>query len=136
MSTIDELAKKLQPHYSHFDVTNRLLFTGHSRRCLARYCAGRPKESFNISPNQVDNKWDTAFKKQIFSRDYLRSYYDDPNGLYCLSENTHHLLVSWLSSFDWKDTPKVITTDGEFHSMSRQLLRLQAGGIADRYDGC
>jgi selenocysteine lyase/cysteine desulfurase len=38
-------------------------------------------------------------------------------------------LVAWLSSFDLKNKPKIITTDGEFHSMSRQLRRLQEEGI-------
>lgn len=129
MHNIDELAEHLQPHYSHFDVANRLLFTGHSHQAWPDVALEGLKESFEVSARKVDNKWDIAFQKTEQLRDYLRNYYDDPNGRYCLSENTHHLLVAWLSSFDWKDTPRVITTDGEFHSMSRQLRRLQEEGL-------
>lgn len=124
MNFIDELATKLQPHYSHFDVGNRLLFTGHSHQAWPDVALEGLKESFNAASSKVDSKWETAFEKADVLRDYLRSFYDDSNGMYCLGQNTHQLLVSWLSSFDLKNKPKIITTDGEFHSMHRQLQRL------------
>ncbi|MDR8389763.1 hypothetical protein NC796_01355 [Aliifodinibius sp. S!AR15-10] len=129
MNKINELAQRLQPHYSHFNVGNRLLFTGHSHQAWPDVALEGLKESFNVSAKEVDDKWESAFKKTEILRSYLRDYYDDPNGMYCLAENTHHLLVAWLSSFDLKNKPKIITTDGEFHSMSRQLRRLQEEGI-------
>lgn len=129
MHNIDELAKKLQPHYSHFDVANRLLFTGHSHQAWPDIALEGLKESFRTSAVEIDNKWDTAFEKAEILRDYLRNFYDDPDGFYCLAENTHLLLVSWLSSFDLKNKPKIITTDAEFHSMFRQLHRLREEGL-------
>ncbi|MDX1672862.1 MAG: aminotransferase class V-fold PLP-dependent enzyme, partial [Balneolaceae bacterium] len=36
---------------------------------------------------------------------------------------------SWLSSFDLRKKNKVITTDGEFHSLFRQLHRLEEEGL-------
>src|SRR5680860_310819 len=124
MNEIDNLAKKLQPHYSHFDVANRLLFTRHSHQAWPDVAREGLTETFHVAARQVDTKWDKAAEKTEILRNYLRDFYDDPNGLYCQSENTHHLLVSWLSSFDLKNKPKIITTDGEFHSMFRQLHRL------------
>jgi selenocysteine lyase/cysteine desulfurase len=62
-------------------------------------------------------------------RNYLRNYYDDADGLYTLGQNTHQLLVAWLSSFDLKSKSKIITTDSEFHSLSRQLQRLKEEGL-------
>lgn len=128
-NSIDQLANRLAPHYSHFDVSNRLLFTGHSHQAWPDVALEGLKESFTTSASEVDNKWEPAFEKAEVLRDYLRDYYDDPDGLYCLAENTHLLLVSWLSSFDLKNKPKVITTDGEFHSMYRQLRRLSEEGL-------
>lgn len=129
MNQIDELANKLQPHYTHFNVTNRLLFTGHSHQAWPDVALEGLKESFTTAATEVDTKWDIAFEKAEVLRNYLRNYYDDPDGLYCLGQNTHQLLVSWLSSFDLKNKPKVITTDNEFHSMFRQLHRLEEEGL-------
>lgn len=129
MKKIDDLANRLAPHYSHFDVSNRLLFTGHSHQAWPDVALEGLKESFVSASTEVDNKWDTAFRKTEVLRNYLRDYYDDPDGRYSLAENTHLLLVSWLSSFDLKNKPKVITTDSEFHSMYRQLRRLTEEGL-------
>lgn len=129
MQDIDILATRLAPHYSHFDVSNRLLFTGHSHQAWPDVALEGLKESYMASATQVDNKWDIAFKKTEVLRKYLREFYDDPDGHYCLGPNTHQLLVSWLSSLDIKNKPKVITTNGEFHSMFRQLSRLAEEGL-------
>lgn len=126
---IDQLAKKLAPHYSYFDVSNRLLFTGHSHQAWPDVAREGLQEAFEAAATDVDNKWDAAFEKVAMLRNYLRNYYDDPNGQYCLGQNTHQLLVSWLSSFDLKKKPTIITTDSEFHSMARQLKRLKEEGL-------
>ncbi len=126
---IDQLAQKLIPHYSHFDVSNRLLFTGHSHQAWPDVAREGLHEAFDVAAHDVDNKWETAFEKVEMLRGYLRNFYDDPDGMYCLGQNTHQLLVSWLSSFDLQNNPKIITTDSEFHSMARQLKRLQEEGL-------
>lgn len=127
--TIDSLANRLTPHYSHFDVGNRLLFSGHSHQAWPDVALEGLKKSFQTAATKVDNKWGPAFEQAEILRNYLRNFYDDPEGRYCLAENTHLLLVSWLSSFDLKNKPKVITTDSEFHSMYRQLHRLEEEGL-------
>jgi selenocysteine lyase/cysteine desulfurase len=124
MNDIDTLAKQLQPHYSHFDVANRLLFSGHSHQAWPDVARDGLAEAYDVAASKVDTKWDTAAEKTETLRNYLRDFYDDPDGYYCREQNTHVLLVSWLSCFDLKNKPKVITTTGEFHSMSRQLKRL------------
>ncbi|TYP92611.1 Selenocysteine lyase/Cysteine desulfurase [Fodinibius salinus] len=129
MNSIDQLATKLAPHYSYFDVSNRLLFTGHSHQAWPNVALEGLTDSFMSAATEVDTKWESAAEQTEILRNYLRNYYDDPNGLYCLGQNTHQLLVSWLSSFDLNENPKVITTDGEFHSMFRQLHRLKEEGL-------
>lgn len=126
---IDQLAQRLQPFYSNFNVANRLLFTGHSHQAWPDAAREGLKEAYDITARDVDTKWEVAEEKREILRGYLRYYYSDPTGLYCQSENTHHLLVSWLSSFDLKNKPKIITTNGEFHSMFRQLHRLTEEGL-------
>jgi kynureninase len=129
MQDFDLLAKSLQPHYSQFNVTGRLLFTGHSHQAWPDAAFEGIREYMRTVSVQVDKKWESAFEKTEIMRDYLRDYYDDPAGKYCREQNTHVLLVSWLSSLDLKNKPKIITSTGEFHSMYRQLRRLQESGL-------
>ena len=133
MHNIDELATRLIPHYTHFKVSERLLFTGHSHQAWPDIALQGQQEYFHASAELIDKKWDLAFEKADTLRNYLRTYYDDPEGLYCLDENTHILFVNWLSSLDLKNKPKIITTDGEFHSLYRQLHRLEEAGIEVDY---
>lgn len=124
MQDFDELALALQPHYSHFNVANRLLFTGHSHQAWPDVAFAGIQEYMRIVADRVDTKWQIGFEKTEILRNYLRDFYDDPDGLYCREQNTHVLLVSWLSCFDLENKPKIITSTGEFHSMKRQLRRL------------
>lgn len=128
-NSIDTLAKKLRPYYSHFRLDDRLLFSGHSHQAWPDVALEGQKEYFHVSADLVDKKWDVAFEKAEILRGYLRDYYDDEDGLYCLEENTHVLFVSWLSSLDLKNKPRIITTGSEFHSLYRQLHRLEEEGI-------
>lgn len=124
MQDFDELALALQPHYSHFNVANRLLFTGHSHQAWPDVAFAGIQEYMRVVADRVDTKWDVGFEKTEMMRNYLRDFYDDPDGYYCREQNTHVLLVSWLSCYDLKNKPKIITSTGEFHSMRRQLSRL------------
>ncbi|MDZ7807456.1 MAG: hypothetical protein U5K71_10115 [Gracilimonas sp.] len=129
MSDIDALANKLIPHYSRFNVGDRLLFTGHSHQAWPDVAREGQTEYFDVCARDVDNKWETAFEKTEVLRNYLRDFYDDPDGFYCREESTHVLFVSWMSSLDLKNKPKIISTDGEFHSLFRQLHRLEEEGL-------
>ncbi|MBD3616144.1 MAG: hypothetical protein HUJ22_06175 [Gracilimonas sp.] len=129
MSDIDFLANKLAPHYSRFRVSERLLFTGHSHQAWPDVAREGQIEYFDVCARDVDNKWEAAFEKTDILRNYLRDFYDDPDGFYCREESTHILFVSWMSSLDLKNKPKIISTDGEFHSLFRQLHRLEEEGL-------
>lgn len=129
MSDIDALANRLAPYYSRFDVANRLLFTGHSHQAWPDVAREGQTEYFDVCAREVDNKWEAAAEKTEILRNYLRDFYDDPEGLYCREESTHILFVSWMSSLDLKNKPKIITTDREFHSLFRQLKRLEEEGL-------
>jgi len=128
MHNIDDLALKLQPHYSHFDVANRLMFSGHSHQAWPDVALEGLKEGFMEAAAMVDEKWPSAFEKTEVLRGWLRNFYDDPDGLYTVSQNTHDVLVRLLSSFDWS-RGRVVTTDGEFHTVFRQMKRLEEVGV-------
>ena len=127
--SFDKKAHELLPHYTHFNVRNRLLFTGHSHQAWPDVALEGQTEYFHASANLVDKKWDAAFEKTEVLRSYLREFYDDPEGLYCREESTHFLFVSLMSAWDLIQKPKIITTEGEFYSLYRQLARLSETGL-------
>lgn len=129
MSNIDSVASKLAPHYSQFNVSKRLLFTGHSHQAWPDDALEGQTEYFHTCANLVDKKWEVAFEKLEILRSYLRDYYDDSNGWYTRGESTHQLMVSWLSALNLRHKRKIVTTDSEFHSLFRQMQRLKEEGV-------
>lgn len=126
---IDTLAHRLQPHYSRFRVADRLLFTGHSHQAWPDTAFEGMDDYARVSAEAVDHKWGTAYEKVDRLRAYLRGWYDDPDGQYSLAANTHELLVKWISALDLRRKPRIVTTDGEFYSLYRQLRRLEEEGV-------
>jgi kynureninase len=54
----------------------------------------------------------------------------DHAGDLALGANTHELVVRLLSALPLAARPRLVTTDGEFHSIRRQLDRLEEEGLA------
>ena len=57
-----------------------------------------------------------------------------PGGGIALAANTHELVVRLLSALPLRTRPRLVTTDGEFHTIRRQLDRLAEEGL-DRRPG-
>lgn len=119
----------LAPHYSRFDVANRLLLTGHSHQAWPDRGFAGQEEAWLDAARYVDEKWERAFAKaERVRRGYARLL-DDDEGTITLGANTHELLVRFLSALPLRDRPRLVTTDGEFHTIRRQLDRLAEEGI-------
>ena len=81
-------------------------------------------EAFNDAAELVDDKWPNAFDKANAVRaGYARLLHDAPERI-ALAENTHELVTKWLSALPLKARSRIVTTDGEYHSIRRQLDRL------------
>src|SRR5688572_16535859 len=110
--------------YSRFRVSERLLFTGHSHQAWPDVAFDGMLEAFNDAANLVDDKWPRAFVKADAVRaGYARLLGDKPDQI-ALAENTHELVTKWLSALPLRTRPRLVTTDGEYHSIRRQLDRL------------
>ena len=46
-----------------------------------------------------------------------------------LGQNTHELVTRWLSALPLPTHPRIVTTDGEFHSIRRQVDRIAEEGV-------
>ena len=132
MTTLDELRRTpngLAGHYSRFRVAERMLLTGHSHQAWPDVALEGQVEAFEDAADAVDAKWERAFAKAERVRGALRSLLGDPSSELALGANTHELVVRFLSALDLRRRPRLVTTDGEFHTLRRQLARLAEEGV-------
>ena len=129
----DELYRspnRLAPSYAAFRVADRLLLTGHSHQAWPDCAREGQLRAWDDAALLVDEKWDRAFAMADRVRRGFRALLDDAEGEYALAPSTHDLLVRFLSSLPLRARPRLVTTDGEFHTVRRQLDRLSEEGIA------
>jgi selenocysteine lyase/cysteine desulfurase len=132
VTTLDSLRANpnaLSNHYGRFNVAQRLLLTGLSHQAWPDVALHGQIEAFTDASAAVDEKWDLAFAKAERLRQAFRDLLDDPDGDIALGANTHELVVRFLSSVDLRSRPRLVTTDGEFHTLRRQLARLAEEGV-------
>jgi len=130
VTTVDELrGGALARHYERFGVAGRLLLTGHSHQAWPDVALEGQLEAFTDAAASVDRKWDLAFAKADRVREGFRALLDDPDADIALAGSTHDLVIRFLSSVDLPARPRLVTTDGEFHTLRRQLARLAEAGV-------
>jgi selenocysteine lyase/cysteine desulfurase len=80
----------------------------------------------------ADEKWDAIFSEVIPAVQQGISallHLPDPATI-AFAPNTHDLLRRLLSALPPGRAPRILTSDGEFHSLTRQLARLEEDGLA------
>ena len=115
-------------HYSRFRVGERLLLTGHSHQAWPDRGLEGQVEAWTDAAELADVKWERAFAKAERVRRGYAALMDDPDGDYTLGTNTHELVVRFLSALPLTERPRLVSTDGEFHTIRRQLDRLEEEG--------
>ncbi len=120
---------ELAQHYKRFNVEKRLLLTGHSHQAWPDCAFDGQIKAIEDAAIYVDEKWNEAFNKaEKVKSGYARLIDDYPENI-ALGQNTHQLVVRFLSGLPLREKPRIITTVGEFHSIRRQLERLEEEGI-------
>ncbi|HEV2711579.1 MAG TPA: hypothetical protein VGU26_00660 [Gaiellaceae bacterium] len=117
-------AEELAPHYSAFRVAERLLFTGHSHQAWPDVAREGVIEAWEDAALHVDEKWGRAFERAERVRDGFRLWLDEPDAEIALDQNTFGLVLRFLSALDLARRPRLVTTDGEFHTLRRLMARL------------
>nr|MDT0660536.1 hypothetical protein [Micromonospora sp. DSM 115978] len=119
----------LAPHYSRFRVAERLLLTGHSHQAWPDVALDGHIEAFADAASEVDDKWAGALDRADLVRNGFRRVLGDPAAELALGANTHELVLRFLSALDLRARPRLLTSDGEFHTLRRQLGRLGEVGV-------
>ncbi len=119
----------LAPFYSRFRVDQRLLLTGHSHQAWPDCGLAAQQQAWLDAAELVDDKWRRAFAQADRVRVGFARLLDDRPDRIALGTSTHELVVRWLSALPLRYRPRLVTTDGEFHTLRRLLSRLAEEGL-------
>jgi kynureninase len=132
VSLLDDLRADPNPvadDYRLARVGERLLLTGHSHQAWPDVAAGAVADGVRAALELLDEKWERAFAQADRVRAGYRTWLHDPGAELALGSSTHELVLRMLSSLDLRARPRIVTTDGEFHTLRRQLRRLAEAGL-------
>ena len=119
----------LAPHYSRFRVGERLLLTGHSHQAWPDVGFEAQQRAWLDAAEFVDEKWARAAEQAAAVRAGFARLVGDKAENIALGQNSHELVTRWLSALPLLERPRIVTTDGEFHSIRRQVDRLTEEGV-------
>ncbi|GAB4510817.1 MAG: kynureninase [Haliangiales bacterium] len=123
---IDALAARLRPHYRRFldPLGDDILLTAHSHQAWPDVSRAAHLAAWDDAARLIDQKWGKILDDvlpELQARVASRLGSARPADL-AIAPNTHELVYRLASCFPHDAT--VVTTDSEFHSLSRQLARL------------
>ncbi|MCB0354211.1 MAG: aminotransferase class V-fold PLP-dependent enzyme [Bdellovibrionales bacterium] len=119
----------LKEHYSKFFEFNpsRLHFAAHSHHPWPDVTFDAQKQYWLDSMKYVDLKWSYIFSEIVpTAQEHISRWIGSTHpGQICFAPNTHEFVQRLLSCVPIKETVRVLSTDSEFHSFSRQMRRLE-----------
>jgi kynureninase len=127
----DEAVNPLARHYSRFRVAERHLLTGHSHQAWPDIAFAAQQQAWLDAAELVDDKWERAEARADDVRAGFAALLGDAPANIALGQNTHELVTRWLSGLPLRERPRLVTTDGEFHSLRRQVDRLAEERVFD-----
>lgn len=127
------LLPDLRPHFSRFLSADpdRLHFAAHSHHPWPDVTRAAQIAAWDTAARRMDAKWEEILgplladcQAEIAARLSL----PDPTTL-VFAPNTHEFLLRILSALPVGRPPRVLSTDAEFHSFTRQMARLEEEGL-------
>jgi selenocysteine lyase/cysteine desulfurase len=123
----------LRGHFSRFLTADpkRLHFAAHSHHPWPDVTREAQLACWDLAARQQDSKWEAVLGALWQDCQALvagRLNLPDPRTL-VFAQSTHDFLLRILSAMPRR--PRILTTDGEFHSLSRQLARLEEEALAE-----
>lgn len=122
---------RLRPAYSAFLREGRILLTGHSHQAWPDVAAEAQRRLFDDAAAFVDDKWDRAVApvlERVARGVSTRLGYGARQEI-AFGRSTHELVFRLLTCFPFDERTRIVTTTGEFHSLDRQLRRLEEAGV-------
>ncbi len=127
MTLIDP--QTLRPHYSAFLRPDRVLMSGHSHQSWPDVAREGLLDCFADAAEHVDEKWARAGEKADRVRAAVAARMGGKSDEIALGESTHELVARFISALPLGERRHIVSTGGEFNSLSRQLRRLVEAGV-------
>ena len=118
----------LAPHYSRFHVADGIRLTGHSHQAWPDVAREAQLQAWDDAAELADDKWGRAAERAARVRAGFAARLGGSGGVIALGASTHELVIRFLSALPLERRPRLVTTDGEFHTLRRQLDRLAEDG--------
>jgi len=119
--------------YRAFLREDRILLTGHSHQAWPDVARDAQTRAFDDAAAFVDDKWgkavDAVMAKVARGVSTRLGFGAGGAGDLAFGQNTHELAFRLLSCWPFDARTRIVTTTGEFHSLDRQLRRLQEAGV-------
>ncbi|NKC29528.1 aminotransferase class V-fold PLP-dependent enzyme [Falsiroseomonas selenitidurans] len=123
----------LRPHFARFlgADPHRLHFAAHSHHPWPDVSRDAQLAAWDEAARLQDDKWDAVLGQLLERcRGHVARHLGlpDPASI-VFAGNTHDFILRILSALPTGRPPRILTTDGEFHSLARQLARLEEEGL-------
>jgi kynureninase len=129
LASIRATPNALARDYSRFQVANRLLLTGHSHQAWPDVAFAGQQRAWEDAAALVDGKWERAFHQAERVRRGYGRLIGEPDAEIALGQSTFELVSRFLSALPLAERPRLVTTDGEFHTIRRLLDRAAELGL-------
>jgi kynureninase len=125
----------LAHHFSRFigAEPERIHFAAHSHHYWPDVTFAAQQRCWEEAARYADEKWDPIFGEVVpaVQASIARVLnLPDPSTI-AVAPNTHEFLRRLLSALPIGRPSRILTTDGEFHSLVRQVARLEEDGLVD-----
>ncbi|MET0529425.1 MAG: aminotransferase, partial [Microvirga sp.] len=122
----------LRSHFSRFlnSEPERLHFAAHSHHPWPDVTREAHVQAWDDAARLIDDKWEHVLGPVLDEfRAHVAGHLNLPDpGTIAVAPNTHEFLKRILSCFPGDRPIRILTSDGEFHSFSRQIARLEEDG--------
>jgi selenocysteine lyase/cysteine desulfurase len=121
----------LRAAYTRFLPSGRVLLSGHSHQAWPDVARDALMECFDDAARFVDNKWGEAVfpRAKVVGEGILTRLGFDAGDAIAFGRSTHELVYRLLTCLPLHQGPRIVTTTSEFHSLRRQLMRLEEEGV-------
>lgn len=121
----------LRGSYSAFLREDRILLTGHSHQAWPNVAADAQRRLFDDAARYVDDKWAEAIDPIVarVSRGISERLGYGPDEALAFGRSTHELVFRLATCWPFSKETRIVTTTSEFHSLDRQLRRIEEEGV-------
>lgn len=130
LQEIRQYPNHLSQDYQHAAVAQRIMLTGHIHQALPDVCEKAYREHWDCLNKYGEERWDEVFRRADRLREGFASILEGEVENIALAPSVHELFVRFLSALPIARGGRIVTSDSEHPSISRQLLAVaQASNI-------